>query len=227
MTDTSQDPADAARRALDAAQAALDAAHEAEAALAARSDTAQAMGKTARFTALLAGSAMVAALALTLGGGLMWFKAAADMRDATEVQAAAAAAFVERLGAFNLALDRMDAAVLAAEGHAADADDTLDTLLARVDERLMALASAAEAASRPDAQPSAPIDQLRSDILVALAEVELSLTRTLGTVSIAPPPQTAAPAPAIPPAPAAAPRTRPAPRAEAPRAPATNPFRFP
>lgn len=220
--------ADAVRRALDAAQAATDAAHEAEAVVVARSEAAAAMAQTARNSGLLAAIAATVSLVALAGGGVAWLRASADLHEAAEVQAAAAAGFVERLGALNLSLDRMDTAVAAAEGHATRAEATLDTLLARVDERLMALASAAEAAMLPDPDATAPEDftALRADLLMAIAEVELSLAQRLDATPQTPG-ATAAQAPAAPqaaarPAPApVTPPTRPA------RAPAPNPFRFP
>jgi len=240
MTDRAppEDPiAAAVRRALDAAQAATDAAHEAEAVIAARSDAAQAMARTARKSGLLAGVAAVASLLMIAGSGAMWLKASGNLRDGAEVQAAAAAGFVERVGEFNGALNRMDVAVAAAQTHAANAETLLDALLAQVDERLMALASAAEAAMRSDADTqvqetasAAQFDKLRADLLVAIAEVELSLTRRLEGAAlgaIAAPQAPSAVRTAPPAATRDGPQARPAARAQTTRQSPANPFRFP
>lgn len=241
MTDTStQPPADPAAqavlRALDAAQAATDAAHEAEAVVAARSEAATAMARTARNSGRLAGIAAAVSLLALAGGGVALLRATANLHEAAEVQAAAAAGFVERLGALNLSLDRMDTAVAAAEGHAIRAEATLDTLLARVDERLMALASAAEAAMLPDPDAPAPEDfaALRADLLMAIAEMELSLAQGVDALVRAPhaastQAPTLAPSP-LQVVPQATTRSAPAPvapQARPARAPAANPFRFP
>ncbi|MGZ3217070.1 hypothetical protein [Paracoccus sp. T5] len=232
-------PVDAAvKSALAAAEAATDAAHEAEAVLSARSEAAEAVGRTARRMGILTGvSAGSALLVLALAGSSLWSNTS-SLNDAATVQAAASAAFVERLGEMNIALDRMEKAVAETER------------LAAAQQSRMEAEAQAPRTPAPAAVPGAPealspelaqrLDSLRSDLLAAIAEVELSVGTRLShfvpptapaaaTPAAATPaaaPQASAARPAAPrrAAPAAKPRPRTAP---APAAQAPNPFRYP
>ena len=243
MTDeiSAKDPlADAITRALDAAQVATDAAHEAEAVLTARSDAATAIDRTAKRTALLAGVAGGASLLALMAGAAIWYKTSGDLQTAAEVQATAAAAFVERLAEMNAALDRMDGAIDATEAKTATENGRLDHLIAMLDERLPSeqdrqAAAPATLALTGDASSLDPqLASLRADILAAIAEAELSMAERLmqaerpsgasePTAGIAPP-VAARPSPLLP---ATSPRAKPVTRPKTPTAQAVNPFRFP
>ncbi|MCD1625102.1 hypothetical protein K7H22_03725 [Seohaeicola saemankumensis] len=231
--------ADAITRALDAAQAATDAAHEAEAVLTARSDAATAMERTAKRTALMAAVAGGASLLALVAGSAIWFKTSGGLQTAAEVQATAAAAFVERLTELNAALDRMDGAIDATEVRTATENGRLDQLIAMIDERLPALQEQQTAASAAlvltgDAMSLDPqLASLRADILAAIAEAELSMAERLmqagratgGSVAAASvaPDVAARPSPLLP----ATPTEKPVARPKPPKAQAVNPFRFP
>lgn len=237
-------PIDAAvKSALAAAEAATDAAHEAEAVLAARSEAAEAVGRTARrmgiLTGVCAGSTL---LLLALAGSSLW-STTASLNDAATVQAAASAAFVERLSEMNIALDRMETAVAEAERLASDQQSRVG---AAVESPITPAAAAAEPPEGLSPALAQRLDSLRSDLLAAIAEVELSMgtrlsqftpqaSATAATPAAATPaaatptaaPQTSSPRPAAarPAAPAAKPRPRPTPAPAAAQAP--NPFRYP
>jgi hypothetical protein len=242
MTDDTspKDPlADAITRALDAAQVATDAAHEAEAVLTARSDAATAMDRTAKRTALMAGVAGGASFLALVTGTAIWFKTSGDLQTAAEVQATAAAAFVERLAEMNAALDRMDGTIDAAEAKTAAENGRLDHLIAMLDERLpveqeqQATTPAALALTGDAMKLDPQLASLRADILAAIAEAELSMAERLmqtgratggseGAAAVAPT-VAARPLPLLP----AAPTVKPVARPKPPKAQAVNPFRFP
>ncbi len=219
---------DATQVALDAAQLATEAAHEAEAAIAARNQAAEALSLTARHTRLLVlGTAAGAVLALA-GGGVFWVRASSHLQQAAEVQATATAGFVENLMQMNDALDRMQGATLAAQAQAEQNEGSIDALIARLDQRLQALAR--------DVGPGAAATHATggqcTDLLVALAEVELNLTRQMANLVVpSPPPAQPAPNPVAGPAPVSASASagppRPAVSAPRPAPPPPNPFSFP
>jgi hypothetical protein len=249
MTETTHPPAsEAVSRALEAAQLATDAAHEAEAVILARAEATAAMDRTARRSTILAGVAGGAALISLLAGTAIWWRAAADLRDAAAVQASASAAFVERLAEMNSALDRMEAAELALTA----GEDSLAAGLAQIAQMLTARLPepAADAGVTADVTAGADlpgadrftmqIDALRADILAAIAEAEMSMAERMvqlaATMPATPPAATLVPRPSpvagasgAGTAPAATrPATRPegaARRAAPPAQP--NPFRYP
>lgn len=219
---------DATQAALDAAELATEAAHEAEAAIAARNEAAEALSLTAKHTRwLVLGTAAGAVLALAAGGAF-WVRASGHLQQAAEVQATATAGFVENLMQMNDALDRMQGAILAAQVQAEQNEGSFEALIARLDQRLQDMA-------RDEGPVPAATDATGgqcTDLLVALAEVELNLTRQMADLMVpSPAPSQPAPAPVVGPAPvsAAAPARPPRPAAPAPRPapPPPNPFSFP
>ena len=247
MTDT-PDPLNAAiDRALAAARAATDASQEAEAALAARAEITAALTRATRRIGWFAACAAGAATLVIGGGAALWLRSSGDLRQTTELHAATAAAFVERLAEMNGALDRMDAAITRAEAANTAAEARLADLESRIDTRLQTVAQAMQG----DATLVARIDTLRADLLAAVAEVDLSVNRTLAGAGPDPALQAvvkqltdAAARLAAQPAAAPTPRTtadrKPASQPDNPRKPAsrpaarpaagaaaTNPFRYP
>jgi len=197
-----------AKQALEAAQLATEAAQEAEAAIGARNEGALALGKVAQQGRWLAmAAAGVSVLVLALGAG-----------------------FIESLMQMNGALNDMKAVLGEVQAQADHREGAFDVLIARLDQRLEEIVIEAAARSEDgEAQQS----QL-PDLLVALAEVELNLTRQLADLGrIAPQatllPQTASAPAQVAPAPAAAAPARAAarPAARPAAAPQPNPFRFP
>ncbi|CUX82102.1 MAG: Growth arrest and DNA-damage-inducible proteins-interacting protein 1 [Roseibaca calidilacus] len=238
MTTRSPDLKTLAQQATEAAKLATEAATEAEAAIAARNDAALALDKTAKQTRMTA--IVIAAVAvLTLGvGALGWFRASGHLSQAAEVQASASASFVENLMDMNAALDEMKAASTAAQDQANQHQGSVEALIAQLDQRLADLTREAMAAQQDAASANAPVaaaapDQC-GDMLIALAEVELNLTRQLAELpmAVAAPDMTpgARPEAAAPPAPAPAPAqpaaSRPAPVLRS-APPPPNPFSFP
>ncbi|MCH8467575.1 MAG: hypothetical protein LAT78_13540 [Roseinatronobacter sp.] len=219
-----------AKQALEAAQLATEAAQEAEAAIGARNEGALALGKVAqqgRWLAMAAAGASVLVLAL---GAAFWMRGASHLREVASVQATAAAGFIESLMQMNGALNDMKAVLGEVQAQADHREGAFDVLIARLDQRLEEIVIEAAARSEDgEAQQS----QL-PDLLVALAEVELNLTRQLADLGrIAPQatllPQTASAPAQVAPAPAAAAPARAAarPAARPAAAPQPNPFRFP
>jgi hypothetical protein len=229
MTDKTPPPADplgdAIRKALDAAQAATDAAHEAEAVLIARSDAARAMDRTARRSGMLAALAGGASVLVLVLGGLVWLRTSTDLRDAAEVQAAAAAAFVDRIAQLNGALDRLDGIVAGTEGNSKSLEARMTGLVEKMDVRVEELLTTTAGAGAGDPALSAQIEQLRADVIEAIAETQVAIAERMvaapAPVPVAAPVVAAAPAPAAP-----KPQARPAPRKASP-APPPNPFRYP
>lgn len=221
---------DAIKRALEAATLATNAAHEAEAVLIARSDAAKAMDRTARRSAMLAALAGGASVLVLVLGGLLWLRSASDLRDAAEVQAAAAVGFAERIGELNTMLDRMDRVVINAETESQSLQTGLSGLIQQLDagvETILTVKETDPAAAQP---LTSQIESLRQDVLEAIAQTQLSISQSLAAVP-APLPAAAAPAPApvaaADPAPAAPkPKNRPAPR-KAKQSPLPNPFSYP
>ena len=216
------------KQALDAAQLATEAAHEAEAAIAARNEAAQALNRTAQQTRWLLTGAAAGAVLVLVAGGLFWARASGNLHDAAAVQAAATAGFVENLMQMNDALDHMQGVIAEARAQASETDASLNTLILQLDQRLEdAGLTLREAAAR-----AAGNGMECPDLLVSLAEVELNLARrldglvaTASAVSQPPPaavpearPRAATPRPPAQPAPPPARRTAPA---------EPNPFRFP
>jgi hypothetical protein len=232
MTDKTPDPADqladAVKRALDAASAATDAAHEAEAVLMARSEAARAMDRTARRSGILAAVAGGASVLVLVMGGLLWLRTSADLRDAGEVQAAAAVAFAERIGEMNGALDRLEAIVSGAETGGQTLQARMTGLVEQLDLRVEEILTTTEVAAPAEKAISDQIERLRADLIEAMAETQLSISERLKANPAAVPAPVAAAAPAsAAPAPAAAkPQKKPAARA-ASSAPPPNPFRYP
>jgi hypothetical protein len=218
---------DVTEQALQAAQLATEAAHEAEAAIAARNDAAVALGKTAQLTRLMAmGTAAASVLMLALGG-VFWARSASNLSQAAEVQASASAAFVENLMQMNDALTKLEAVMTASQANVESAQASLDVVIAQLDQRVEGLVQeVGEKLTSVDADTPQ-----NSAILVALAEVELNLTRQLADMTLAPRasaspatlPAAVAPAPAAVKTPPAAPR----PTSARTAAPPPNPFRFP
>ncbi len=214
-----------AKQALDAAQLATEAAQEAEAAIGARNDAAAALGKVAQQTRLLAmGAAGASALVLVLGG-VFWMRSSAHLREVTDVQATATAGFIENLMQMNAALDEMQIIMLDVQAQAEHRQEAFDTVIARLDQRMEEIVI--EAAAR--AENSETQATQFPDFLVALAEVELNLSRQMADLARSTPqatllPQATAQPPVAPPAPVRA-TARPAPRPAAAAQP--NPFRFP
>ncbi|NEX45275.1 hypothetical protein [Pseudotabrizicola algicola] len=218
---------EAITKALDAAAAATDAAHETEAVLLARSDAAKSMERVARrsgWMALAAGGASVAVLVL---GGLLVLRSVADLREAGEVQAAAAAAFVERLAEMNGALDRLDLAIAGLEAENTALQESVSAQVAKLDAQLEQMLA------KPDPSEEAvglaeQIDKLRTDMIEALAETQMRLSERIAAPVAKPAPVIVheAPAPvAVPkPAPKPAPKSKPRPAA-AVQVP--NPFKYP
>jgi hypothetical protein len=218
---------DVTEQALQAAQLATEAAHEAEAAITARNEAAVALGKTAQQTRLLAmGSAAASVLMLALGG-VFWARSASNLSQAAEVQASASAAFVENLMQMNDALTKLETVMAASQANVENAQASLDVVIAQLNQRVEGLV---QEVGEKLTSVEADTPQ-NSAILVALAEVELNLTRQLADLTLAPrasaspaaAPVAAAPAPAAVKAPPAAPRQTTA----RPAAPPPNPFRFP
>ncbi len=220
-----------AKQALDAAQLATEAAQEAEAAIGARNDAAAALGKVAQQTRLLAmGAAGASALVLMLGG-VFWMRSSAHLREVTDVQATATAGFIENLMQMNAALDEMQTIILDVQAQAEHREEAFNTVIARLDQRMEEIVI--EAATR--AETSETQATQFPDFLVALAEVELNLSRQIVDLArstpqttllplAAPLPQATAQPQVAPPAPARA-TARPAPRPAAAAQP--NPFRYP
>lgn len=218
---------EAIARALEAASAATEAAHEAEAVLSARSEAALAMGRLARRSGVMAAIAGGAALVGLVLAGLTGFRASADLREAAEVQAAASAAFVERLAEMNGALDRLDGGVLALGTGTGAVEGRLSALIAEIEAGLFAMQNAPE--PEPDAALAERIDRLRADMIEAIAETQIALAQQIVPT---PPPTTTAPAPtttatATPPAPKPKPRPQPARQNTQKPKQDANPFRFP
>ena len=221
---------DAITRALDAAAAATDAAHEAEAVLAARSEAALSMDRTARrsgWLAALAGGASVLVLVL---GGLLWLRTSADLRDAGAVQAAASVAFVERLAEFNAALDRLDLMGTETQTASKSAQAEMTALVGKLDARLDELMALSTTPPATDQALATQIDTLRTDMIEAIAETQLSIAEHMGVTPVQAPvaPVPAAASRQVSPPVAAAPSTakKPAPR-PTPAAQPINPFRYP
>ena len=231
-------------RALVAAQAATDAAHEAEAALHARAQVAAGIDRASRRMGWLAGVTAGAALIVLAAGTVLWLRSSADLRQTAELHAATGAAFVERLAEMNAALDRMDAAVDTAAAQSSALERSLADAFAGLESRISTqLQTVAQAMTAEDPLRT-ELTRLREDLLAAIAEVDLSLNRTLAAggnagaldavlkrLSDAADRLSAGPVPAA--APAVAPRAAaPRPGANPPRpaarpAAAANPFRFP
>ena len=221
---------EAIARALDAATAATEAAHEAEAVLAARSEAAVAMNRIARRSGLMAMAAGGAAI-LGLGlGALLWLRASADLREAAELQAAASAVFVERLAEMNGALDRLDQGTMGLDAGTVAMESRLSALVEQIDTGLAEM----QGAPAPAADPALieRIDQLRADMIEAIAETQISIAQHLQAAPVAGPALIAAPAATQTAAPQAQKSTtRPAPNPAKPRPQKprqdTNPFRYP
>lgn len=99
---------EAIKRALDAAEAANFAAEDIARISAAHRTFADSVARgQKRSSALAAGAAVGALLALGLGG-LIWFRSVADLREAGEVQATAAELLVEQVTRFDEMLDKAD-----------------------------------------------------------------------------------------------------------------------
>lgn len=212
------------QHALDAAQLATEAAHEAEAAISARNEAAQALNKTAQQTRWLAMGTAAGALVVMTIGGLFWARASTHLEQAAEVQATASASFVENVMLMNDTLEQVQDVILAAQGHADRNEASLNALIARLDQRLEEITRAPGV----NGDREAALPNQCPDLLLALAEIELNLTRQLADLTIVP-------SPVVPPAadPVAVPASRPAPRTTAPQPvarpapPRPNPFRFP
>lgn len=215
---------DVTEQALQAAQLATEAAHEAEAAITARNDAAVALGKTAQQTRIVAMGTAAAAVIMLAMGGVFWARAASHLSQAAEVQASATAGFVENLMQMNDALDQMQAVIASSQEQAVKAEQSMDVVIARLDQRLAELAQDMGERLLSTEQDAAP----NSALLVALAEVELNLTRQLAALPLAP--QATPPAPSAstspPPSPAAPRQTAARPTART-APPPPNPFRFP
>lgn len=232
MTDTTPTPTDplaeAIKRALDAAAAATDAAHEAEAVLIARSDAARAMDRTARRSGILAAVAGGASVLVLVLGGLLWLRTSADLRDAGEVQAAAAVAFAERIAELNGSLDRMDDILNGTDGPSVQAQ--ISDLIKQLDKRTEEILATAKTPP-VDTALSEQIESLRADVIEAIAETQVSIATQLKAAPIAaaaPAAPAAAPAPKAEAAPKAAPpKPKKKPATSAAAAPAPNPFRYP
>jgi hypothetical protein len=214
-----------AKQALDAAQLATEAAQEAEAAIGARNEAAAALGKVAQQTRWFAmGAAGASALVLVLGG-VFWMRSSAHLREVTSVQATATAGFIENLMQMNIALDEIKTLALDVKAQAEHRQDAFDVVIARLDQRLEDVVIEATARGE-DTEAHA---MQFPDFLVALAELELNLSRQIADIARGAPqapllPQAAAAAASVPPAPAR-PVTRPAARPVAAAQP--NLFRFP
>ena len=218
---------DAIAKALEAAALATEAAHEAEAVLTARSDAAKSMDRTARRSGLLAAVAGGSAVLILTLGGLFWLRSSADLRDAGEVQAAASIAFVERLTEMNSALDRLDRIVLSVGEENTAARVSMSALVDGLEARVTEILTQQDAAPGKDQALIELIERLRTDMVAALAETQISLTERLTASPPVPTPSptvsTKAPATlATAPKPAGKPAPRPVPlRQDA------NPFRYP
>ena len=229
---TASDLPEIATQALEAAQLATEAAHAAEAAIEARNEAAQSLGKVARYTQWLT-IAMAASAALVLiMGGLFWMRASSHLSEAAEVQASATAGFVENLMQMNDALSQMQQVIEDATAFVDQNENSVAALIARLDQRLEDVVRDV-AAGLEAAEPAAPG---HSAVLLALAEVEQTLSRQIADLAAvsrtaqAQPPASAnlqTPArPAPPPAATTQPRRATPPATQRP-APAPNPFRFP
>ena len=230
MKNKSQSTADATEdviaKALEAATLATEAAHEAEAVLTARSDAAQSMDRIARRSSLLAAVAGGSAVLILMLGGLLWLRSSADLRDAGDVQAAASAAFVERLTEMNSALDRLDRIILSVEQENGTATSTMAALVAQLDSHIAQIMTGQDSAPLTDQAVIDQIERLRVDMVEALAETQITLTERLTAPPVAAAAQAQPPKAPVknPPTEASAPK--PAKRPAPPR-PETNPFRFP
>lgn len=219
---------DIARKAIEAAQLATEAAHEAETAIAARNEAAQALSRTARHTQWLALGAATGAVIVLALGALFWTRASSHLAQAAEVQASATASFIENLMQMNTALDHMQQVIDTSAALADRNEQEVAVLIARLDQRLGDIVQDAD--RRGDLPQAAQSDP--SEVLIALAEVELRLSRQIADLVTSAPP-VVPPAPQAAPAPASPiqqpPASRPAPRAAsrpAPPAP-VNPFSYP
>lgn len=221
---------DVTEQALQAAQLATEAAHEAEAAITARHEAAMALNKTAKQTRILALGAAGLAVVMFGLGGVLWARASSNLSENAEVQASATASFVENLMMMNDTLTKLEAVVDRSEQNVEKTEAALDVVIARLDQRLESLLQ-----EMGEKLTTAELDAPQSNaLLMALAEVELNLTRQLAELSLAPRAAVPAQAPAGPqvattPAPTKAPAPRSAPRATSARTspPPPNPFRFP
>lgn len=221
-----------ARKAVDAAQLATEAAHEAEAAIAARNEAAQALGKTARQTQWLSLGAVAGSILILASGGLFWARASSHLGQAAEVQAAATAGFIENLVQMNTALDQMQQVIDASTDAMNRSEQEVAVLIARLDQRLGDVAQ--DFAGRLDLTEAA--SPAPAEVLIALAELEMRLSRQISDLVV---PAPAAVASAVKPqqsADSASPTpsqqarnsravSRPAPRPAPP--PQPNPFSFP
>lgn len=167
LTEASVDAA--VKSALAAAEAATNAAHEAEAVLAARSEAAEAMRRIARRMGILAGvSAGGALLMLVLAGSSLW-SSTSSLNDAATIQAAASAAFVERLSEMNTALERMETAVAETERLAASQQSRMEAADERppapIPAAMAASAGIADAAGALSPALAQRLDSLRADVL--------------------------------------------------------------
>jgi hypothetical protein len=223
QTQTTDPIQDAISQALSAAALATDAAHEAEAAIAARNEAAQSMARVARratWATGLAGGGAVLVLAL---GGLVWMRNSADLRLAADVQAAASAAFVERIADMNRALDRMDLSITAQEAETRNLETRITALMLDMQTELLRQTREQIAAQPSANEPLTPqIERLSEQIIAAITASEMNIAERIMRLP------TPAPTPV---ATAQTPRTEarstPRPAARPAAAPAPNPFRFP
>lgn len=174
-------PVDSIRRALDAAEAANEAAQDIATLSAAHKAFAEAVMKGQRRNTLFAsGAAAGAAVAIALGG-VVYFRAVADLRVASAVQSEAAALLVEELTQFDHVGDAIE------EQQKKMRDETLDLLEQVKDEIRRAAMNGGEAEAEPAEDPmtaqiatelrtgiKTDLDATRDEILGALAELHLT-----------------------------------------------------
>lgn len=237
MSQENEQLAEAIRNALAAAEAATDAAAEAAAAIEGQVRGTEALQKAQRRLGILTIAATGGALLSVAVSALVYFRSVADLREASELQAAATGAWVQKFGDIDTLLTRLDVPAVAQKAD-------LETLRADV---LTALAqNSAPAGAAPG---SADLDRLRTDVLTAIAQVELQvgdlkklsggeqaaqlsmmLGETLRRLEAAgtPPVTKPAAAPAPKPKPASRPASSPSrPAAAAQNAPEPSPFSYP
>lgn len=224
---------EAIKRALDAAEAANFAAEDIARISAAHRAFAEDVARgQKRNSALAAGAAVGALLALALGG-LIWFRSVADLREAGEVQATAAELLVEQVTRFDAMLD-------SAEARQEEIRATLEAMTAKVGSDLAKLGREqrpmeAQVASAIREGVNQDLTAVKEELLAALAkagagsamdspEMKALLQEMHAMVAAATAPaKPVAEAPAA--APKAKPRAKPAPRAAKPVEP--DPFVYP
>lgn len=249
MSQENEQLAEAIRNALAAAEAATDAAAEAAAAIEGQLRGTEALQKAQRRLGVLTIAATGGALLSVAVSALVYFRSVADLREASELQAAATGAWVQKFGDIDELVSRLDVPEMAQKAD-------LENLRTDV---LTALAQNALPEDPPAAAGGADLEKLRTDVLTAIAAVELqvsdlkkatggeqaaqltmmlgeTLRRLEGTAGAAPAKSAeAAPAPKPKPVPVSKPasggssRPKPAPKpaAAAQTAPEPSPFSYP